>query len=212
MDGSAGALVLWLLAAGMVLVGIAGVVVPGLPGAILVLAGLVLAAWIDGFARVGLGTLAVLAALTAATYVLDLMATAIGARRFGISWWGVLGAVAGALIGLFFGVLYHAPDPLGYLKRIRAVTRQYVLIETVVDMLDVPRPALAYYPGAYLNGDASNHFGPNLAALEGLLSDAGFSRMEDLGMWRAHEIELTRGVPMPKGRPTSGRSVVRAWV
>src|SRR6185369_13789469 len=57
MAGSAGALVLWLLAAGLVLVGVVGVVVPGLPGAILVFAGLALAAWIDGFARVGLGTL-----------------------------------------------------------------------------------------------------------------------------------------------------------
>ena len=112
----------------------------------------------------------------------------------------------------FLGVLYHAPDPLGYLKRVRRVARQYVLIETVVDLLDVPRPALAYYPGAYLNHDASNHFGPNMAALEGLLSDAGFSRMDDLGMWKAHEIERTRGAPIPAGRPTSGRSVVRAWV
>ena len=104
MDGSAGALVLWILAAGLVLVGIAGTVLPGLPGAILVLAGLALAAWIDGFARVGLGTLAVLAALTAATYALDLVATAVGARRFGTSCWGVLGAVAGAMVGLFFGL------------------------------------------------------------------------------------------------------------
>jgi uncharacterized protein YqgC (DUF456 family) len=103
MDGSAGALVLWIVAAGLVLVGIAGTVLPGLPGAILVLAGLALAAWIDGFSRVGLGTLAVLAALTAATYALDLVATAVGARRFGTSWWGVLGAVAGAMVGLFFG-------------------------------------------------------------------------------------------------------------
>ncbi len=104
MDGSASALVLWILAAGLVLAGIAGTVLPGLPGAILVLAGLALAAWIDGFARVGLGTLAVLALLTAATYALDLVATAAGARRFGTSWWGVLGAVAGAMVGLFFGL------------------------------------------------------------------------------------------------------------
>ena len=85
MDGSAGALVLWIVAAGLVLVGIAGTVLPGLPGAILVFAGLALAAWIDGFARVGLGTLAGLAALTAATYALDFVATAVGARRFGTS-------------------------------------------------------------------------------------------------------------------------------
>ncbi len=104
MDGSVGALVLWILAAGLVLVGVVGVVVPGLPGAILVLAGLALAAWIDGFARVGLGTLAVLAALTALTYVLDFVATAVGARRFGTGWWGVVGALLGTIAGLFFGL------------------------------------------------------------------------------------------------------------
>ena len=103
MDGSPGALVLWILAVGLVLIGIVGTVVPGLPGAILVLAGLVLAAWVDGFTRVGLGTLAGLAALTLATYGLDFVATAVGARRFGTSWWGVLGALAGALVGLFLG-------------------------------------------------------------------------------------------------------------
>jgi hypothetical protein len=104
MSGSAGALVLWIAAVGLVVVGIAGTVLPGLPGAVLVLAGLALAAWIDGFARVGLGTLVVLAALTAATYALDVVATAAGARRFGTSWWGVLGAVVGTLGGLVFGL------------------------------------------------------------------------------------------------------------
>lgn len=104
MEGSAGALMLWVLAIGLVLVGVAGTVLPGLPGAILVLAGLVLAAWIDGFGRVGLGTLAALAALTAATYALDVAATAVGARRLGTSWWGVLGALLGTLGGLFFGL------------------------------------------------------------------------------------------------------------
>jgi uncharacterized protein YqgC (DUF456 family) len=103
VDGSLGPL-LWVLAIGLVLVGAVGTVVPGLPGAILVFAGLSLAAWIDGFARVGWGTLAALAVLTAAAYALDIAATAIGARRFGTSWWGVLGAVVGTLGGgLFLG-------------------------------------------------------------------------------------------------------------
>jgi uncharacterized protein YqgC (DUF456 family) len=102
MDGSV-ALLLWILAIGLVSVGIVGTVVPGLPGAALVLAGLVLGAWTDGFTRVGWGTLTGLAALTVAAYALDFAATAIGARRFGTSWWGVLGALVGTLGGLFFG-------------------------------------------------------------------------------------------------------------
>jgi uncharacterized protein YqgC (DUF456 family) len=103
MDGSAAPL-LWILVVGLVGVGVVGTVLPGLPGAVLVFAGLALAAWIDGFARVGLPTLAGLAALTAASYLLDLVATAAGARRFGTSWWGVLGAVLGTLGGLVFGL------------------------------------------------------------------------------------------------------------
>jgi uncharacterized protein len=100
-----GNLVLWILAVGLVLTGIVGTVLPGLPGAVLVFAGLALAAWIDGFARVGLRTLAGLVALTLAAYALDFVATAVGARRFGTSWWGVLGAVAGTVVGLFFGLV-----------------------------------------------------------------------------------------------------------
>jgi uncharacterized protein len=103
VDGS-GALLLWILAVGLVVVGVVGTVVPGLPGTILVLVGLVLAARIDGFARVGVLTLAALAALTAAAYALDFVATAVGVRRFGTSWWGVLGAVLGTLVGLVFGL------------------------------------------------------------------------------------------------------------
>jgi len=113
---------------------------------------------------------------------------------------------------LFLGVLYHAPDPLGYLKRVRSITRKYVLVETVVDMLHIDRPALGYYPGEYLNGDGSNFFGPNLLALEGLLLDAGFSQVENLGLWRTHEMERVRGVALPDTPPISGRAVVRAWV
>jgi uncharacterized protein YqgC (DUF456 family) len=100
-----GNLVLWILAVGLVLTGIVGTVLPGLPGAVLVFAGLALAAWIDGFARVGLGTLAGLVALALAAYALDFVATAVGARRFGTSWLGVLGAVAGTVVGLFFGLV-----------------------------------------------------------------------------------------------------------
>src|SRR5262245_11444957 len=103
MGPTAGAVALWILAVGLVLVGIIGTVLPGLPGAILVLAGLALAAWIDGFARVGGWTLAGLAVLTLITYALDFVATVVGARRFGTSWWGVLGALIGVLAGIPFG-------------------------------------------------------------------------------------------------------------
>jgi tRNA (mo5U34)-methyltransferase len=79
---------------------------------------------------------------------------------------------------LFLGVLYHSPDPLGYLKIVRSLTKGMAIIETYVDLLDVDRPALAYYPGHTLNGDATNFFGPNELAVHGMCTDAGFSRVK----------------------------------
>ena len=121
-------------------------------------------------------------------------------------------AVGGTFdVVLFFGVLYHAPDPIGYLRRVRSVTAGHALVETVVDLLDVERPALAYYPGTYLNGDPSNHFGPNLAAVEGLALDAGFSRVEHLDTWALHLVQDLRGEYVDQARPKSGRAVFRFW-
>ncbi|WP_213979269.1 class I SAM-dependent methyltransferase [Sphingomonas sp. dw_22] len=79
---------------------------------------------------------------------------------------------------LFLGVLYHARDPLGYLAKVRALCRGTAIIETVVDALDVDRPALIFYPGATLNRDGSNFFGPNEAAVIAMCKEVGFSRVE----------------------------------
>ncbi len=93
-------------------------------------------------------------------------------------------AVGGTFdVVLFYGVLYHSPDPLGYLKRVRSVTGGMAIIETAVDLLDVEVPALAYYPDASFNNDGSNWFGPNIAALDGLLRDAGFGTVEIAEPW-----------------------------
>lgn len=96
--------ILWILAVALVLVGLAGALLPAIPGALLVFAGLVLAAWADGFAHVGGVTIALLALLTASTYALDFVAGALGARRFGASRRAMIGASMGALVGLFFGI------------------------------------------------------------------------------------------------------------
>ena len=84
--------------------GIAGTVLPALPGPTLVFAGLVLAAWAEGFAEVGAATLAALGVLTALTFAVDFAASAFGARRVGASRRAVVGAALGMLVGLFFGL------------------------------------------------------------------------------------------------------------
>ena len=97
----------WLfvaLAVVVILVGIAGTIIPGLPGAVLVLAGLVWLAWLDGFARVGAGTIALLVVMTAACYLVEVLATAAGASYVGASRWAVGGAVLGLFAGLPLGL------------------------------------------------------------------------------------------------------------
>lgn len=97
-------ILLWVVAVVLVLAGLAGLVLPVLPGAALLLAGLVLAAWIEDFRYAGAGTLAVLGVLAAMIFVADFVVTAFGARRFGASPRAAIGAVLGALVGIFFGL------------------------------------------------------------------------------------------------------------
>jgi uncharacterized protein YqgC (DUF456 family) len=94
---------LWLLAFLLVGAGVVGTFLPALPGAPLVLAGLFLAASIDGFTRVGWLTLAVLGLLTLLSLAVDVGATALGAKRVGASKRAILGAAVGTVVGFFVG-------------------------------------------------------------------------------------------------------------
>lgn len=87
-----------------VLVGLAGMVLPALPGVPLVFAGLLLAAWSDGFVHVGGISILLLALLTLVAVVADLIASAFGTRLAGASGWAFGGAAVGAIVGLFFGL------------------------------------------------------------------------------------------------------------
>jgi uncharacterized protein YqgC (DUF456 family) len=95
---------LWVLAIVLVAVGLVGVVVPALPGTILVFAGLLLAAWADDFSGVGVWTIVVIGVIAAASYTVDFVAAALGAKRLGASKRAMTGAALGTLLGLFFGL------------------------------------------------------------------------------------------------------------
>lgn len=95
---------LWTLAVALIAVGLVGVVLPAVPGTMLIFAGLVLGAWADGFTRVGPGTLVVLGLLAAASYGIDFAAAALGAKRLGASRRAMAGAALGTLLGLMFGL------------------------------------------------------------------------------------------------------------
>ena len=95
---------LWIVAALLVIAGLAGLVLPGIPGAAVLYAGLVLAAWAEDFAFAGIGTLAILAVLAILTYVVDFVAGMLGAKHFGASRRAMAGAMLGAILGIFFGL------------------------------------------------------------------------------------------------------------
>jgi uncharacterized protein YqgC (DUF456 family) len=97
--------VIWL-AVGVVLivVGLAGLVLPMLPGMPLVFLGAVAVAAADGFTRVGYVSLAIMALLAIVGSVLDHVAGVLGAKRGGASRWGMAGAVIGLVVGLPFGL------------------------------------------------------------------------------------------------------------
>ena len=98
-------ILLWILAAVLVTLGIAGLFLPAIPGAIVLFAGLVVAAWADDFIYAGWKTLTALGVLALLTYPADFLASAFGARRYGASPRAVTGAVVGAVVGIFFGLV-----------------------------------------------------------------------------------------------------------
>lgn len=87
-----------------VLAGLAGLLLPLLPGAPLLLLGLVLCAWAEGFRHVGPWTLALLTGMAGLTYLAEFIGTALGVSKFGGSGRAMLGATAGGLIGMLFGL------------------------------------------------------------------------------------------------------------
>ena len=99
------ATLLWVLSVALIAAGVAGTVLPALPGTVLVLAGIVLGAWIDDFTRVGWGVVAGAALLAVIAWVLDYVAGLLGARRAGASRQAIVGAALGTLAGLFMGLV-----------------------------------------------------------------------------------------------------------
>ena len=96
---------LWILCAVLILAGLAGTVLPVLPGTVLVWGGIVLGAWIDDFTRVGVTTLAVVTVLAVLAWGLDYVAGLMGAKKAGASKLALLGAAAGTVVGLFMGLV-----------------------------------------------------------------------------------------------------------
>ncbi len=134
-------IVLYIVAALLVLVGLAGAILPMLPGIPLIFGGLWLAAWVDGYQHAGAWTLVVIALLGALGLLLDLVAGALGAKRVGASRMAVWGALIGTVVGMFFGLVGLLLGPfagalVGELASGNSVLRStHVSIGTWVGML-----------------------------------------------------------------------------
>ena len=100
-----GMLLGWLAVAGLIAVGLAGTVLPALPGTILILAGVVLGAWLGDFQRVGPWSLAIVTVLALLAWVTDYLSTVLGAKKAGASGLAVLGAALGTIAGVFTGLV-----------------------------------------------------------------------------------------------------------
>jgi uncharacterized protein YqgC (DUF456 family) len=124
--GKSRMILLYVLAALLVVVGLIGIVLPALPGLPLVFAGMLLAAWADGFEHIGAVTLVVLGVLTLLSLAVDFWATAAGAKRVGASRLALVGAVIGTLVGLLFAPIGLFAGPfagaaLGELLHLRRI-------------------------------------------------------------------------------------------
>lgn len=96
-------LIFWVVAMLLVCAGLVGLVFPAMPGAPLIFAGLLLAAWAEGFKYVGIGTIFIIAVLALMTIGVDFWAAMFGAKKFGASKRAVIGALLGTVAGLFLG-------------------------------------------------------------------------------------------------------------
>jgi tRNA (mo5U34)-methyltransferase len=114
-------------------------------------------------------------------------------------------------VTLFLGVLYHAPDMLGYLAAARSVTSGMLVLETLVDGLDLDQPAAICYPPGTIPGDDSNHWGPNPACVEAMLRRVGFARVERRSLWDRNTLTAL-GARQASRRLRDGRMVFHAYV
>lgn len=97
-------LILWIIGAILTFTGLAGLLLPLVPGAPLLFLGLLLGAWAEGFRYIGVWTLLLLAAMAALTYVVEFVASVLGVKKYGGSRRAMVGAAVGGIAGIFLGI------------------------------------------------------------------------------------------------------------
>jgi hypothetical protein len=95
---------LYVVAAALILIGLAGAVVPMLPGIPIMFGGIWLAAAVDHYQHVSAGWLIGIGIVAAVGLILDFAAAALGAKRVGASAQAIAGALIGTVVGIFLGI------------------------------------------------------------------------------------------------------------
>lgn len=105
--------ILWpVLGVVLVVIGLAGVILPVLPGAPLIFAGIAIIAWSDDFVRISGVTVGFLGLLAGISWSVDYLAASLGVKRVGASPMAVAGAVVGTVFGLMAGVIGVVVGPI----------------------------------------------------------------------------------------------------
>jgi tRNA (mo5U34)-methyltransferase len=129
-------------------------------------------------------------------------------------------------IVLYLGVFYHRYDAIEALARVSRLARELLIVETLLDLRTLDRPAMAFYPGNEIDNDPTNWWGPNEHCVVALLRGLGFGEIEQSAhpttekraifhAWRSAEARLRppnedeRLKPMPA--PTIPRARRRKW-
>ncbi len=85
----------------VMLLGIAGTIVPFIPGIPLIFLAIAGYGWYEGFHSVGTKYIAIMAGLTILSFAVEYLASTLGAKYFGSSKKGIIGALIGTCLGLF---------------------------------------------------------------------------------------------------------------
>lgn len=83
----------------LIIIGILGIFVPGLPGPILVMVGIFFYSFVTNFTIITIKWIIIFALLTLTTIVLDYISSLISAKKFGVSKLGIAGMIIGGIIG-----------------------------------------------------------------------------------------------------------------
>jgi uncharacterized protein YqgC (DUF456 family) len=103
----------WFFAIALFAVGLIGTILPVLPGTTIIFAAAIIHRLMLGEAKsIGWKTIVALALLTLLSYVFDFLGSYFGTKYFGATKWGAFGAILGALVGLFFGVIGLFAGPI----------------------------------------------------------------------------------------------------